>query len=61
MMGNARPLYKTDECARLNERLVRCQRKLIEERERANTAEENARRFHALMLAARIQLISAKG
>ncbi len=56
-MGAARPLYKTDTEARRRERIVRLERMLEDERRLRRDAERNAKRFHALMLAARVALI----
>ncbi len=56
----ARPLYKTDELARLSERVVRLENQLAAEREWRKQAQLNASRFHALMMQARIALIERK-
>jgi len=60
-MAAARPLYKTDEVARMRERIARLERALDTERQLRKQAELNASRFHALMLKARVDLIRAGG
>ena len=65
-MGTARPLAKlnsmTDQerIASLERRLARAYKAKADAEQRAKQAEENANRFHALMLKARIDLIKAK-
>jgi hypothetical protein len=56
-MGTARPLHKTDVDARLRERVLRLEAALAAERDMRREAELNAKRFHALMLQARIALL----
>ncbi len=56
-VGEARPLYKTDELARCREQCKRYKTALAHERTLRKAAEKNAAEFHALMLHARVQLI----
>jgi len=65
-MGTARPLAKLnsmteqERIASLERRLVRAYKAKADAEKRAVAAEQNANRFHALMLKARIDLINAK-
>lgn len=54
----ARPLHKADVEARQAERIVRLENALREQRRLRIEAEKNALRFHALMLQARVALIT---
>ncbi len=56
-MGAARPLFKVDHAMSDAERIASLERRLANERDLRKAAEANARRFHALMLQARIELI----
>ncbi len=53
----ARPLYKTDETARLKERVVRLERCLADQKQKALEWERAASRYHAQLLQARVDLI----
>jgi hypothetical protein len=57
----ARPLHKADELRRCQERIRRLEGMLAKEKQARLNAEGNARRFHAMMLKARIELIQAGG
>ncbi len=54
---SARPLYKADETARLKERVVRLERCLADQKAKAQEWERAASRYHAQLLAARVELI----
>ena len=56
----ARPLHKADVEARQAERILRLENALRTERALRIAAEKNAARFHALMLQARVALITKK-
>lgn len=63
-MGTARPLFKVkdadERCAQL-ERALEKERRLRKAAEaRADLADKNAKRFHALLLQARVALINQK-
>ena len=59
-MGEARPLFKVDHQMTDAERIASLERRLREERVLRKQAEANALRFHALMLKARVDLITEK-
>lgn len=59
-MGTARPLYKVDHALTCEQKLERAEARLAEEKRLRVAAERNARRFHALMLKARVELIGAQ-
>ncbi len=56
---SARPLYKTDDEARLKERIVRLERCLADQKAKAQQWERAATKYHAQLLQARVDLIRA--
>jgi hypothetical protein len=60
LMGTARPLYKVDNAMSDAEKIVSLERRLVKERELRKAAEANALKFHALMLKARVDLITVR-
>ena len=63
-MGTARPLFKVKD---VDERVAQLEARLVVERRlrkaaeaRADAADKNAKRFHALLLQARVALINRK-
>lgn len=60
-MGAARPLFKFDHAMTDAERIASLEKRLVKERVLRKQAEANARRFHAQMLRARIELITKGG
>lgn len=59
-MGEARPLFKINNAMADQEKIASLEHRLSEERVLRKAAEANALRFHALMLQARVNLITAK-
>ena len=64
-MGSARPLFKVDHAMSDAERIQRLEKRLQVERrlrkaaeDRARLADANSKRFHALLLQARVELIN---
>lgn len=64
-MGEARPLYKLDHTLPDKEQITRLKRRLEVERrlrrnaeDKAQLAEANSKRFHALLIQARVELIN---
>jgi hypothetical protein len=53
-MGEARPLYKVDHTMTDEERIASLEKRLRDERRQRKEAEANAKKFHALMLQARV-------
>ncbi len=64
-MGEARPLYKIDHTITDAQKVVRLEKRLAVERrlrknaeDRVRLAEANSKRFHALLIQARVELIN---